>query len=663
MKEKKERRGLKNFGIFMLGFFMALVLLFGSVAGVGLYLYNNGTMAWYADKVGADIDDFVDDENAEVDFKNFTIKQLIADISSLQGGIQSMSLGQLEKRYGIKLAEKLNGAFPLPDAAFTVPLNKLTTQEGIDIILNNTNFDYIFRVAPDVMSDIAQRQLSSKPLSLVLSGDIAALLDGVQVGSLTNAAYDEENGRFTVADIENPTITEAMNNADLGKFYAELGGENGDVLKAISGAVGTVKLNSLFVGLENVFKSKRIDDLLVQNDSGAMAFDAFALLSGAYMGDLIGYDATMKDVEVDGEIQSVVDFWSDADGNRVNGLMQEVSNIKIDSLIDGSFNSDGMLSALGDVRIGEMMGLHFKDGVWSDDNGAPATGIIKALADITINELNGDVLKEKLSTLKLGDIVDCTDGILAALANSSLDTIDEDIKTLQLGVVLGYTFDRASGVWKDAQGNPLSGIMAELADKSVGGVAQGIDDISIGTVLGLYKKDGVWYTDKQCTVKATGIQGALANYTIGGETGISSGLNNIKIGEVMGLYKSADGKWYKDDAFTVPADGVAAAMADLTFGEFSSDKMTEVVNGLKVSDLFDTTNSDLLSLISPDTTIKQMPTALLDSLQTITTQKALDLGIIVIDNTTQSKLDDKISGWKEKSLNEFLNALIALAIA
>ena len=163
-KPKKKSRFWRNFGIFMMGFVFAFIVLFGSLFGVGYYIYTGKNMEWFFNQAGSNINDYVGDDG-EQDFKNMTLQQLIADINGINGGFGSLSLNQLEKRYGLKLKTTLNGVFPMPDALFDVSLNKLSTNEGIDFVINNTNFDYVFRVVPDAFSEAAQAQLKDKSFS------------------------------------------------------------------------------------------------------------------------------------------------------------------------------------------------------------------------------------------------------------------------------------------------------------------------------------------------------------------------------------------------------------------------------------------------------------------------------------------------------------------
>ena len=187
-----------------------------------------------------------------------------------------------------------------------------------------------------------------------------------------------------------------------------------------------------------------------------------------------------------------------------------------------------------------------------------------------------------------------------------------------------------------------------------------INNVKVGSMLGLFEKDGVWYTDSEFTQKATGMHAILADSTIGTLSGDIAG---IKMGRVLGLYyNESDGKWYQDEKFTTLADGMQLAFADIALGEFDTNALKGAVNKLTVSDLFINADSGILALIDENTTVQELPDALLNGVKTMNIEKALDLGVLTIDVGVQAKLDVRMPGWKAMNLTEFFNKLIELAL-
>ena len=707
-KPKKKSRFWRNFGIFMMGFVFAFIVLFGSLFGVGYYIYTGKNMEWFFNQAGSNINDYVGDDG-EQDFKNMTLQQLIADINGINGGFGSLSLNQLEKRYGLKLKTTLNGVFPMPDALFDVSLNKLSTNEGIDFVINNTNFDYVFRVVPDAFSEAAQAQLKDKSFSLLTSGDIATLLTGVKVGAFTDAVYDSASNSFVVADPDNITLTEALNNADLGEFYKNISGEKGDVMFAIKIALGDVKLVNVVTGIDEVLKDKKFESIFV-TENGVTKIDVNKLFADAYVGELMGYHAVKEgdkviswlnkdNVEltekmmicianlsvntlIDGSFSILDTFgglyigdvmnyvpvldaennvigWQTQTGSDITGLTSAVASITMSDIISGEAD---ILDSIGDVTFGEVMNLKLQDGKWVDiDTGDPATPLMAAFADFKISELTGNNIENKIKTLKLSDIIDCGDkGMLFALRNSSLNSIGTDINNMAFGNVLGMYYQ--DGVWYTDEGctAPATGFNEALADVKLSDLGSEINNVKVGSMLGLFEKDGVWYTDSEFTQKATGMHAILADSTI--ET-LSGDIADIKIGRVLGLfYNKTDGKWYQDEKFTTLADGMQLAFADIALGEFDTNALKGAVNKLTVSDLFINADSGILALIDENTTVQELPDALLNGVKTMNIEKALELGVLIINEDVQAQLDVSLPGWKAMNLTEFFNKLIELAL-
>ena len=729
--------------------------------------------------MGINIESYVD-KNAQADISSMTLQQLLTDVSKTSGSFGNMTLNDLQNRYGVKLVKMIDDAYPMPEALFEVPLNQLATPDGINYVIDNTKFDYVFRVAPDLLGDVAKQQLSDKSFGMIRNGNFEELLSGVQMGAFLDTPYDYQNNTFVIKDKNNPTLTEAMSIADLGVLYATMTGSDADVLAGLEYVVGNVKLKTVVSDIDGVVKDKTFGDLFVTNN-GVTSISADALIKDVYVGDLLGYtpvfladgvtvdfwknaNGTKADnvvtavanikledlvngsvsyntiaqyvqgvyvgdllgytpvyladgvtidcwkdangAKVDNVVTAVanikfedlingavnysaiaqyvqgvyvgdllgytpvyladgvtIDYWKDANGAKVDSIMAVFANVKASDFVDGTISKDKLVQMFGDVQIGEAMGYKKVDGVWID----PATNkqiseIKKLVADLKISQINGSTIKQKLYSVKLGQIVDCKTGLMKALENSTLDTIQTDVLDVKIGVILDYTFDQQNNVWLDKNGNEVSGVIASVAGLSANQLSTGIDDIQIGVVLGMRQKDGVWYMDKQCTTKATGINAILAKYTIGGETGISNGLNKIQFGEIMGLYLGEDNKWYKDEACTILADGLAVSVADLSFDTFNADKLEQIVRGLKIGDLFNTEGSKLFSLISEDTTVENLPVAIENALETIAVQDAIDLGIIQLDADAQAKLDVIFGSygidWRTLQLKNFLSKLI-----
>lgn len=112
--------------VFTLGFASA----FGALFGVGYYAYTNLSL----DKAGVNTDMVFDREAAEVQLSSLTIADLVAEIQSLQGISDKVTLDMLVLRYGLIIPEEVDSAIPL--SARTLPITKLFSEEGLYTVLD-----------------------------------------------------------------------------------------------------------------------------------------------------------------------------------------------------------------------------------------------------------------------------------------------------------------------------------------------------------------------------------------------------------------------------------------------------------------------------------------------------------------------------------------------
>ncbi len=206
-----------------------------------------------------------------------------------------------------------------------------------------------------------------------------------------------------------------------------------------------------------------------------------------------------------------------------------------------------------------------------DDPSEVPTGVVKTFVTMKISELSDD------------------------------SAINESVQNLQIGDAMGYTYDEDTGKWLDASKNPASGIIAALAGTTVSGLDSRIDALYIGEVIGFDKvllrlSDGEYipYDEALLTehpaeyelafVKKnaageydpddladpsevpTGIMAAFAGMTMSDmedSAKISAAVQDVKVGDAMGYsYNEDDGKWYKDDAYTTPVEGLFGTLAN-----------------------------------------------------------------------------------------------------
>ena len=330
--------------------------------------------------------------------------------------------------------------------------------------------------------------------------------------------------------------------------------------------------------------------------------------------------------------------------NPTTGIEQKLANYFLGDLIDGKITSDELTKGM---PLHELLNLHAVDvplydnagnpllyttgdhvgeqatvKIWYDKNNVKQSDTISSLAYCTI-----DGISEQVNEVKVGGVTGLTlfednwykaefrnfgpgddryclsaaSGVLPSLADltigdlSNNDLVTDKIKAVRIGDAMGYSF--SGGVWytDSTLATPVSGMMKALAPKTVGNMETIGDDMPIGELLGYTKVGGVWYetyvdVGDPGNVKASGIMASIADFHI---NGLGDSVQTIRIGSILELYRYETddpldpnyGTWYKDEARTVPADGIMAKFAELTVEDMKdSSKVTAKTKTILIGD-------------------------------------------------------------------------------
>ena len=279
-------------------------------------------------------------------------------------------------------------------------------------------------------------------------------------------------------------------------------------------------------------------------------------------------------------------IWYDGD-NKIEGFHSLICSITVEDLLFGDasdFVSDFRIADALSLKAAEGVAYYLIDGenrvpidnmqnpitVWKDGNGVPVSGVINALAEFKVSDLN-----TKLDTLTVGDMMSLVsyNGVLygwsyEASSNSVLLTTRDDVtvdlakvtlkeisdgnltdatKDIRLSAVMGYTKD-ADDNWYDSNGQKLDGIMASIAPYKVGEIDSQIGTLKIGTLAGYEEAGGKWYVyNDESSEEATGILASIADLTVDEvthEDKLSEAIQGVTVADIMGYHKGADNEWY-----------------------------------------------------------------------------------------------------------------------
>ena len=303
----------------------------------------------------------------------------------------------------------------------------------------------------------------------------------------------------------------------------------------------------------------KVANFKINTFSAGIMEGANQIMAVIYVGDALGCK------EIDGKwyTEETVSYG----GNTVEGAYVPVIGINkllasknVKDLLEGGLDFN---SLLGDLYLGELLGFTVEAGVWYEyaKDGA-GNYIVVENGDLTDNVYAyalGSACAKLEATLSGIKVVDLISG-------DGVGTIMDTLQSLEIGYVLGYTYDGAK--WMKS-GSEVEGLLAKLAGNTIGDLTNDfnaiIGDWKIGEVLGYTETAGVWYKSGS---PVTGITAKLAAYTVNDLTGgFDTIINGWQIGEVLGYTYDGDAeKWYNGNT---EVKGVAAKLAGYTVGELT----------------------------------------------------------------------------------------------
>lgn len=166
---------------------------------------------------------------------------------------------------------------------------------------------------------------------------------------------------------------------------------------------------------------------------------------GMKIGTLLGF------VYVDTNDDDTPDTWQKKGGAALTGL----DLVFADMLVSELGNTDNIAAAMQDAKLGDSMGFKKQDGKWYK------------------SKTVGDAL--------VADTTKPVTGLFGALADSSIGSIEADVQTVQIGVMLNYHKD--GGKWYDSEGHEVTGMITAIADSTLQTVATDFEEIEIGQLF------------------------------------------------------------------------------------------------------------------------------------------------------------------------------------
>ena len=198
--------------------------------------------------------------------------------------------------------------------------------------------------------------------------------------------------------------------------------------------------------------------------------------------DVLNYrEATENGIDPDGDPYYVGEL-IDANGNKVSGLILALADTKIGDLEGKAY----------EVKLGQIMGFYPKEnGYKTDTLGNP----------IQATDENGDpAFDENGAPIYLYEYIWYEDsmftrpakGIIVYFADLTMndmsddDIVEETVKNILVADALGYTYDSENDVWIDTENHPVTGVMSLIIDKKVHEIDGVVRDMTVADILGYY---------------------------------------------------------------------------------------------------------------------------------------------------------------------------------
>ncbi|MBE6605348.1 MAG: hypothetical protein E7639_06585 [Ruminococcaceae bacterium] len=192
------------------------------------------------------------------------------------------------------------------------------------------------------------------------------------------------------------------------------------------------------------------------------------------IGTLLGF------VYVDTNADDTPDTWQKKGGGALTGL----DLVFADMLVSDLGNTDNIAIAMQDSKLGDSMGFKKKDDKWYKSK--KEGGVLVADTDKPVT------------------------GLFGALADSSIGSIEADVQTVQIGVMLNYYKDE--GKWYDSEGHEVTGMITAIADSTLQTVATDFEKIEIGQLFST--RSGIMAA-LPATTKISELDSAVQQLTMG----------------------------------------------------------------------------------------------------------------------------------------------------
>ena len=338
-------------------------------------------------------------------------------------------------------------------------------------------------------------------------------------------------------------------------------------------------------------------------------------------------------------------YWIDANDEYVGELFNDVSNTPLVNAINGEgIDLEGIVN---DAMLGELLGKYKKGDVWYDDsdctiptaNETAMEKILLSLYDKKMTDITSDGgidLGVMLEGIKMGELMGYTydngvwydgnealdlnelnksiyDMEVSKLVNGDM-AFDDVLDGLLLGELMGYTIGEKDGYCKadcanEEEGHKhnyywldgnavldLSELDKALYEIDVADILNGdfevndvLDEMLLGELMGYTYESGVWY-DGNAVLDLNELDKALYEVAVAdilnGSFEVNDVLDGLLLGELMG-YTFDNGAWYDENDALLTLNAFNKALYKVEVSKMLEGNMEigDILDGLKMGEL------------------------------------------------------------------------------
>ena len=611
--------------VFLLGFLSCA----GAIVGVAYYAYKNVSV----DTFGINTDEYIDRENADVILPSMTLEGLVNEYFEVSSLGDEVSIDFLVDRYGLLLPENVDGA--IPDRIKVMPLTTVFSEEGVHEVLKCFYIGQFLGLESEEIADAGEGE------------DKFQWYDpetGEKANALNNMLANYTFYDFMIEGIDTQGIIDRLTIADVMEMECH---ENVPVY--LNGSL--IPTEELTVDVwygRGGYPSEKIMSAIAPSKIN----DVEAALKSYSIMQIMGY------VDYNGETYETRHF-TGADEHielvKAEGLAAELAHVSLDSISNG-----GLEEEVQDIPLYIALGYEKAEDGSFTNNGVPVEGLMSTVCDYKVGELDQRIKEvtigeiagyEKVlvsaegekpvykyySTYDKDNPANCIEasGIVGALADLTVNDLDDEkalstrVETIKVSTLLDYKYDEDGKYYytEDELGNKneVTGIMAVIADSSLNSVEEDINGSYMGDILGFTYKD-------------------RADVILTDENGI------IQYNE-DGTPKTGTVKWWYDG--DTPVHTMMNAISNYKFSD-----MGDISGSLTIGNVIapEERMSGFISLVPPDTKLNEMSNEMESTFGDKTINEFIDCGAIEVQGDNAELFKQTYGGY---TLQGLMNKLLA----